>query len=202
MKLSILLVFILVAPAFIPSAFVAGETHERISAAVGIQLKKGNAVSLAGAKEWVAEDDMYRIFVQPAKTGFVYVVHSNGEKVTLLDVTLFETGGSSIILPSAMDFYPVMPTGGNRTLHISVICTPYKIFELDRMVQADMAPGKWESLKTRIQRESRIFDSDDHTKPFFIAGNVKSLYASFIKTLPTYSGKGRLIKTYDFKIKK
>ncbi|MCG8632269.1 MAG: hypothetical protein MI863_00495, partial [Desulfobacterales bacterium] len=124
--------------------------------------------------------------------------------VTLINRVDYDSGkGSTIILPSDRTDFQVY--GNNTVEKITIIYSPEVIPQLSPLERGNISTAEWQALKTGLVEESKIIMAEQHEKPFSIGGNTRVLTkrpAPFTKKLRIYSGKGFLIKSYEFKIKK
>ena len=59
--------------------------QDQVRAKVGIQVHSGNRTAPAKTTETVKTGDSLRVYVMPENDAYVYVVHNDGENVTLLN---------------------------------------------------------------------------------------------------------------------
>jgi len=176
-----------------------------IRAKIGIQVKSGDSISRAKSQARLKSGDLLRIYVHSEDNCVVYIIHTDKKTVTLLNITEQQIQSSTLILPSAQSYYQI--DGKSSMEKITIICSPYKLPELATIETDDISYAKWTSIQDDLIQKSRLILPQPNEKPFAIAGNVRGVADSitgdpFIKRLVIYSGKGLLVKTYEFKIKK
>ena len=180
--------------------------QDRVRAKVGIQVRSGEQTAPAKTTEMVKAGDFLRVYVLPEDDAYVYVVHNDGKKLTLLNeqnATTKVTKGGLLTLPAPERFYQI--DGGSDKESITVLCSPTEIREVTNLFGAPNATQKnWLSLEKTLLDKSKIDLSQPTDKPFQIAGNVRSMAGNdpFVNNLVIYSGKSLVAKKYDFQIQK
>ncbi len=183
---------------------------QRVRAKIGVQIKSGERIFSAKAREILKPDDLLRIFVHPEIKSFIYVIHDDQQTVLLLNATEQKQNVSTLALPSLQEFYQA--EGNSSVEQFTIIISPQEIPELSAMVDADISPAKWREIEQRLSVMSRIDLTTENETPFTIAGNVRgpgrgpgrgaTQDMGFINDLKIFSGNGLLVKKYEFQIKK
>ncbi len=183
--------------------------QERVRAKLGIQIQSGDRVAKAKAQDRIISGDRLRIYVIPRDDVYVYVVHTDTQRVTLLTsqpAQAYITGGKALILPSTQAYYQV--DGASPSEAFTIICSPEELVEMSRLRHGEqMSYAAWSALEEKLIDRSKIDLSDRSEKPFPIAGTVRGVSGApiddpFLKRLRVFSGKSLLVKTYAFRIKK
>lgn len=176
-----------------------------VRAKIGIQVSSSGSIDKAKSRERLRPGDLLRIYVSPAEDSYVYVVHSDLAQATLLNVVQQHLQGSFLVLPSALEFYRV--DGKSDQEKFTVICSPDELSQLAGLVAHTTLPhDQWAEIEDALVLAGKIELAQDTEKPFALAGNVRGLErpakVTFEGSLPIFSGKGVLIKKYEFSIKK
>lgn len=176
-----------------------------VRAKIGIQIKSGERISMAKSKDKLKAGDLFRIYVNSEENCVIYIIHTDEKLVSLLNITEQKVQSSTIILPSAQAYYQA--DGKSNFEKITIVCSPYKLPELTAIENNDMSLSEWSLIQDDLTRKSEIIQPIKKEKPFVIAGNVRGIANSksgdpFVKRLQIYSGKGMLVKNYEFKVKK
>lgn len=190
---------------FVPNLKTLAETDSIIRAKIGIALKSDKRITRATAHENIRPGDMFRIFVHPEKSCTVYIVYTDETRVHLLHAAYQDVKNCTLILPSVNAFYNV--DGANTIEKITIICSPQKLPEIDSINDETTTYTKWAALLDTFTNKSKLIEVQKYEKPFSIAGNVRGTCGAdsndaFLRKLQIYSGKGLLVKTYAFKVKK
>lgn len=203
-SLRIMLLSVLVM-GLLPVAVTCGaEETQLVRAKIGIQVKSGERESRARAKERLHSGDLLRVFVHPEESSYVYVVHSTDSAVTLLNMTKQQIKSTTLILPSIQSYYEV--DGKSVLERITIVCSPRELDELRPLVEGGMSAAHWAALSERLQGESSLALSGGNEPTFALAGNVRGVEKSggaelFARQLQIYSGKGLLVKQYEFQVR-
>ncbi len=180
--------------------------QDRVRAKVGIQVRSGERTAPAKTTEMVKTGDSLRVYVVPENDAYVYVVHNDGQNLTLLNAqnaTTKVTKGMLVALPAPEQFYQV--DGGSAKESITVLCSPTELREVASLFNTPkVTQQNWLSLEKALLDKSKIDLSQPTDKPFQIAGNVRSMSHNdpFLNTLVIYSGKSLVAKKYDFQVQK
>lgn len=183
---------------------VAAEDYVR--AKVGIQVRSGEQATSAKASDTIKMGDSLRVYAIPEEDAYVYVVHSDGKKVTLLNESSARTKvdkGSTVFLPTREQFYKV--DGMSDKESITVICSPRELPAIPKAVQTERATSDaWLAMEKELVEKSKLEMGENINKPFQLAGNVRSVGESdpFVQTLPIFSGKSLVVKKYAFQVQK
>ncbi len=78
--------------------------QEMVRAKIGIELFSGNGSTRARTIEQIKTKDKLRIYVIPEKDAYLYVVHTDQNKVTLLNKSKV-IKNSALVLPSDNEYY-------------------------------------------------------------------------------------------------
>lgn len=212
------LIIISIVIQFSSPALLYGSDNNKIRAKIGIQVLSGERIVKAKSKEVLKAGDAVRIYVHPATSCYVYIIHTDGKNVSLINITQQKIQSSTLILPSAQAFYEI--DGQSSMERFTIICSPEKVQELSGMENKNLTCSEWASLEDRLQKQSTVLNADEQDEPFLlngkvasIAGNVRGITNSiknssganddpFLKELQIFSGSGLVIKTYQFQIKK
>jgi hypothetical protein len=182
---------------------LAEETPLR--AKIGIQIKSGDRITRAKSKERLKSGDLFRIYVHSEENCTIYIIHSDEKTVSLLNITEQKVQSTTLILPSAQAYYQV--DGTSSVEKITIICSPGPLPELASIETNGLSYDKWVAIQGDLTGKSQIMSSQKNEKPFSIAGNVRGIADpttgdAFVGRLQIYSGRGILVKNYDFKVKK
>ena len=178
-----------------------------VRAKIDVLLQRETQNLRAKSKEWIRPGDRFKIYVLPEKYAFVYVVHTDGKSVSILSNATREGQGSVLILPSMHASYSV--DGSSATEQITIIVSPERLPELDRIDSPGMNFPAWCDIREKLISKSHIDLSEDKNEQIVIGGTTRGLNDDrdldddeFIKTLRTYSGKSIVVKHYEFKVKR
>jgi hypothetical protein len=190
---------------FFGSAVDAGDTDKRVSAKIGIMIRSGDEVNAATSRDLAKPGDRIRIFVHPENQAYIYVVHTDGKNARLLNITMQKFQGATLCLPSIQAYYQI--DGKAQSEKFTVICSPDELDQLSGMTDQDMPHGNWEAVEAKLSEQSKALSTRGEDTSVKIAGNVRgSTHSSekdlFVEKLPFYSGRGLLVKTYEFKLEK
>lgn len=179
--------------------------QERVRAKVGLQVRSGDRSSPAKSNDTVKTGDFVRVYVIPEDDAYVYVVHNDGKKLTLLNAKESKTKtskGLTVALPTPSMFYQI--DGASDREAITVICSPREIPEVTTLFNAtDVAPKNWLPLEKDLLEKSKIDLGQKPESSFQIAGNVRSLENDpFLDKLQIYSGKALMVKKYELQVQK
>jgi hypothetical protein len=180
--------------------------EDRVEARIGIQIKSGDEVTRARSRDLVRTGDYLRVYVQPeASARYVYVVHADDRRVTLLNRAAQEIKGPALILPSARTFYQV--DGNSDMERFTVICGPAPLPEVAALEDAGMAPDQWMALRDDLAQGGEIVLTRRSEPRIGIAGNVRGWEEAgcddpFLEVLQAYSGKGLLVQSYAFQVQR
>ncbi len=177
--------------------------EDRMRAKIGIKIKSKGKTARAKKREFLRKGDQYRVYVNPEKGGYIYVIRANGSSAELLNITRQKIVDGMLFLPSKETSYKV--DGKSPKIFLTVVCSPVRLAELSKMILSEFTHGEWAALEKDLIRNSEIVltrQKDGHT--FEIAGNVREIVQTdpFVKDLPVFSGKGILVKKYEFQVKK
>jgi hypothetical protein len=183
----------------------APAAENAVRAKIGIQVSAGESIDKAKSRDRLRPGDLLRIYVSPEEDAYVYVIHSDLAQATLLNVVEQNLQGSLVVLPSALEFYRV--DGESDQEKFTVICSRDELSQLAGLVANTTLPrAQWAEIEDALVRAGKIELSQDTEKPFALAGNVRGLESpakvTFADGLPIFSGKGVLVKKYEFAIKK
>ncbi len=180
--------------------------RDRVRAKVGIQVHSGEHTASAKTTETVKTGDFLRVYVVPEGEAYVYVVHNDGENVTLLNAqnaTTKVTKGELVTLPAPEQFYQI--NGRSEKESITVLCSPTELYEVASLFSGpNVTQHNWLSLEKALLDKSKIDLSQPTDKPLRVAGNVRAMNNNdpFLNTLVIYSGKSLVAKKYDFQVQK
>jgi hypothetical protein len=180
--------------------------QERIRAKVAIQVKSGESVTRAKAKDRIKVDDKLRIYIIPEVDSYVYVIHTDQKKVTLLNSGKDQRTLKKdllLVLPSTDEFYQV--DGNSDRELFTVICSPIELPELSTLpTEGEGIFTKWMTLEKSLIEKSKINLGEEGEKPLEIAGNVRGPLENdpFLSQLQIFSGNSLLVKRYEFNVKK
>ena len=203
-----------------PTLLHAVDNINKVRAKIGVQIS-GDRIIRAKSKEILKVGDAVRLYVHSEASCYVYIVHTDGKNVNLLNITEQKIQSSTLILPSAEAFYEI--DGQSDMEKFTIICTPQPIEQLAGMEKRTLTCLEWSALESELQKKSAILDSEDEESPFTINGSVAAIAGNvrgvtntistiknssganddpFLKELQIFSGKNLVIKTYQFKIQK
>ena len=176
-----------------------------VRAKIGIQIKSNNKIIMAKSNARLKTGDLFRIYVHSEENSVIYIIYADEKTVSLLNMTEQKIQSSTLILPSAQAYYEI--DGNSSVENITIICSPHKLSELAAMETGKISYKKWLSIRDNLIGKSKILLSHKNEEPFSIGGTVRGVTDSatddsFAKKLQIYSGKGLLVKKYEFKVKK
>ena len=182
---------------------VVGAEDQRVRAKIGIEILSGQRIICARSREIVKPGDLIRIYVHSSESTNVYVVYTENKDVRLLNMTMQRIGESTLCLPSAHAYYKV--DGTSPMERFTIICSPKELPQVYGMADSGISWNQWSVIEAELLKESKI-ELIQPSKPIIeIAGNVRGNEEAakqdlFVENLPVFSGKGVLVKTYEFKI--
>jgi hypothetical protein len=174
-----------------------------VRAKVGILIKSGDQTQRAKAKDRLKTGDSLRVYVQPEENFYVYVVHTDQKKVSLLSPKDRLNPGSLLVLPGQQEFYEV--DGESPVDTFTIICSPDELKEISALGSTEISYEKWAAIEKDLVRKGDIDLGQKAEKPFPIAGNVRGAVDPndrFAADLQIYSGNTVLVKQYEFSVKK
>ena len=180
--------------------------EKTVRAKIGIQIQSNGVTLKAKSKDQLSPGDLLRVYVSTDENFYVYVVHSDLSAASLLNTVENKGQNSLLVMPSAQDFYQV--DGKSDQEIFTVICSPTEIYQMTDFVKKDSIPQmKWAEIEKALMQQGKIELSENTDKPFALAGNVRGIGGSngadpFETALPIFSGKGLLVKKYEFSLKK
>lgn len=179
--------------------------QERVRAKVGVQVRSGDRATAAKSPETVKAGDFLRVYVVPEADAYLYVIHSDGKAVTLLNAQAAQTRmakGVPVALPSAEKFYQI--DGNSSAESLTVICSPTEQRDLLTLLKGPkVSLQAWLALERDLTDKSKIQLGQQAEKPLQSAGNVRSLGQDpFVDTIPVSSGNAWVVKKYDFQVQK
>lgn len=193
---------------------VAHAEDNRVRAKIGIQVKSGEQQSSARSREMLKAGDSLRIYVHSEKDSYLYVVHTDGKVVNLLNMTAQKMQSSTLVLPSLQAYYKV--DGGSPMERFSVICSQQELPELSKMANSKISFEQWRQIENDLVQRGKLLSAPGEKAPFSIAGdeapfaiggNVRGVLDEkgtdpFVRDLQIFSGNGVLVKQYEFQVKK
>lgn len=207
MKKVKILAALLLGAAFVATAAWPVFSQERtVRAKIGILVKSGDQTVRAKSRDRVQAGDLLRIYVHPEVSSYVYVVHTDQQEVTLLNMVEQKIQSSTMVLPSLQEFYQV--DGKSPVETFTVICSTEEVKEVSSLIKDQLSYDQWASLAKELNRRGEIDLSQKTERPFAIAGNVRGAGDGagandpFVKELQIFSGKKILVKQYEFSVKK
>jgi hypothetical protein len=178
--------------------------ENNVRAKIGILVKSGDQMVRAKSRERVKTGDLLRIYVHPEASSYVYVIHTDQNRVTMLNMVEQKIHSSTLVLPSLQEFYQV--DGNSQVESFTVICSSEEVKEVSSLLTSQMDYEKWTSLQRELTRKGEIDLGQQTERPFGIAGNVRGTADAggdpFVKELQIFSGKTILVKQYEFNVKK
>lgn len=188
---------------FIPTHVIANDSYVR--AKIGILIRSGENIGTAKSHARLKNGDSFQIYIHTEDNGFIYVIHTNNKVVSLLNITKQKIYDSTLILPSTQLYYHI--DGHSPVEKIIIICSPHKLSELKELENNDISHAKWIPIQRKLVNKSRILLTKQNDEAFLLGGNVRGISdfkvdGSFSNELQIYSGKGLLVKNYEFKVEK
>lgn len=178
--------------------------ENNVRAKIGVLVKSGDQVSRAKSKDRVKTGDLLRIYVHPEAGSYVYVIHTDLKRVTMLNMVEQKIHSSTLVLPSLQEFYQV--DGNSPVESFTVICSSEEVKEVSSLITSGMDHEKWTALQKELSKKGEIDLTQQSERPFGIAGNVRGTADTggdpFVKELQIFSGKTILVKQYEFSVKK
>ena len=186
--------------------FAASAGENPVRARIGIQINSGGAVEKAKSRDTLKPGDLLRIYIHPEANAYVYVVHSDLAEATLLNLVEQKIKSSTLVMPSLLDYYQVDGKSSQETF--TIICSPVALSQMTGFVKNRSLPhDQWVKIETGLVQKGKIDLSGNTEKPFALAGNVRDMGGAdtsdpFAGGLEIFSGKGVLVKKYEFSVKK
>ncbi|MBI4640510.1 MAG: hypothetical protein HY731_07440 [Candidatus Tectomicrobia bacterium] len=178
--------------------------QDNVRAKIGIQVKSAGETTQAKAKARLKAGDKFRIYVIPEEDSYVYVVHTDQKRVTLVNSSTAQKKAeksSLLVFPSANEFYQVDGLSNLET--ITVLCSPTELTDVLALLRSEGAShSEWVAIEETLIEKSKIDLGGKPEKPFVIAGNVRGKDDPFLKKLQTFSGKSLVVNRYEFNVKK
>lgn len=207
MKTLVRICFVLcICAALLAAGALPAVCQERmVRAKIGILVKSGDQVMRAKSRDRLKAGDLVRIYVHPEVSSYVYVVHTDQKRVTLLNMVEQKIQSSTLVLPSIQEFYQV--DGDSPVETFTVICSPDEVKEASALLNTAMTYERWASVEKELLKRGNIDLSEKAERPFAIAGNVRGPGDAgggdpFISELQIFSGKALLVRQYEFTVKK
>lgn len=207
MKTLVRICFVLcICAALLTAGALPAVCQERmVRAKIGILVKSGDQVMRAKSRDRLKAGDLVRIYVHPEVSSYVYVVHTDQKRVTLLNMVEQKIQSSTLVLPSIQEFYQV--DGESPVETFTIICSPDEVKEASALLSTAMTYERWASVEKELLKRGDIDLSQKAERPFAIAGNVRGPGDagggdSFISELQIFSGKALLVRQYEFTVKK
>ena len=181
-----------------------------VTGQLGVLIKTDQGEFRAKANNQIPSETKVRLFIKVKEKAYLYAVHNDGKQVK----KLFCDENNSFTLPSPQTYYDICPSKKKQAF--SLIISSTAIAELQS--SKALTIKTWDALEADLTGKSRII-ANSNSIPFPLAGNLGAdkdgtsktppassiLNAlpkpSFIDTLPEFSGRGVIIKTYQFKTK-
>jgi hypothetical protein len=113
---------------------------------------------------------------------------------------------STLVMPSLLNSYQVNGESSQETF--TIICSPVSLSQMESLIKNRTLPhAQWVKIENELLQSGKIDLSDNTEKPFALAGNVRGMDSTdssdpFAGGLPIFSGKGVLVKKYEFSVKK
>ncbi|MGE0086397.1 MAG: hypothetical protein AB7S75_18465 [Desulfococcaceae bacterium] len=194
---SVMMLLICLCPAF-------AQEQQKVRAKIGIQIFSDRAQNPAGSRELVKAGDRIRIYVHPLESAYVYVVYSDDRTAKLLNKTRQHLPESLMVLPSEQAYYKV--DGNSAMENFTIVCSPQELPQISGLADADMPGDRWLLIQEELTKKSGIELSRQRTAADVeLAGNVRGAdelknTEVFVKNLPIFSGKGFVVRKYEFKL--
>ena len=125
-----------------------------VRAKIGIQVQSGEDVLRARAVDQVKTGDLLRIYVAPEHTSHVYVVHSDGTSVSLLNTNEQQVDRSTLVLPDWGEHYEV--DGKSRMEMLAIICSPKRLPEIAQISSSSVSFEKCDDVVNELVENSTI----------------------------------------------
>ncbi|MBN1931767.1 MAG: hypothetical protein JW786_09195 [Desulfobacterales bacterium] len=178
-----------------------------VEARIGIMIKSGKKEVRAEDRNKVKAGNLFRIYVHPQENVFIYVIHTDGKTATLLNMTMQKIESTILCLPSMCSYYKV--DGSNTMENITIICSAAELPRLSKMIDRDLPNDQWKKIEHELNTRGEILlvqvenDNCQFEGPRNVRGiETLKVYDPFIKDLPIYSGRGLLLKKYEFFVQK
>ena len=177
-----------------------------VRAKIGIQVRSGEEVTRAKARDRLKAGDLLRIYVYPEERSYVYVVHTDHRVATLLNREQLRIEGLTLIMPSGMQFYEV--DGKSAVETFTLVCSPRELEDLQTLLgSGEVSYTRWAEFEKALLEKGRIDLAGKPERPFPIAGTVRGAGDSagadpFLSRLQIFTGKSILVKKYEFRVKK
>lgn len=176
-----------------------------MQAKIGIQIRSHASVRMAKSRDRLLTGDLLRLFVHPAKASFIYIIHSDKKNVTLLAQKEQEEASYPLILPSTNQYYEV--TGTSTFEAITMIISPNPLDSILTLFGSKPTPEEWLAFEKKIIEKSKLELDEESKSGFVIAGNIRGeenieSHETVVKKLRILSGKGIIVKKYEFSIQK
>jgi hypothetical protein len=177
--------------------------QESIQARLGIQIKSGDRIMRAKAYDRAQVGDLLRVYVVPEAAAFVYVMHTDGNTVSLLNPE--QRGkiakGDTVVLPGRDKFYLIKP--GSTVERFTIICSPTEIANLTTLLASgEIAYSKWSVIEKDLLGKAPPDLTTLIDKPIPMAGNTRGVEQedTFFAQLQNFSSKSLLVRQYELKV--
>lgn len=183
-------------------ASAAGQ--ELVRAKVGMEILSGDSSRLAKSKDRLKAGNQLRIYVMPEKDSYIYVINADRKHAILLNPQMEMQKfpkGSLEVFPSSASLYDTGESENQESF--TVVCSLQPLAEItDLFAPGTVSNGNWSALKKKLSEKSKIPLGEKINKPFAMAGTVRGDPLEMAARLKVFSGKGILVKSYQFQIKK
>lgn len=173
-----------------------------VRAKIGVLKKFDDKIDRAKTRDRLKTGDLIRIYVHPELPTNIYIIHTSGESVDLLNVASQEVSSGTVVFPSMQNYYQI--DGTSPTENITIICSPRPLEQIASLADGRINAKQWEAIEKELIEKSGIEIGQNLQKAFPLAGNVRGgeVADPFFEKLVIYTGKGLLVKTYAFEIEK
>jgi hypothetical protein len=180
-------------------AFAPGDT---VKAKIAVLHKAGEMYNPLKSKDRLKAGEMLRIFVLPEKSCYVYAVHTGDKESFLLCKAKLDSKKDTLVLPNPDDYY-TFDEGGIKE-KIIIFCSAEKITEIENIFKDSELINRnaWNETETKLIALNKSNLNETSDKPFPLAGNVSSVNADFIETMPLFVGQDMIIRKYEIEVKK
>ena len=177
--------------------------QESIQARIGLQNKSGDRILRAKAFDRAQVGDLLRVYVVPEEAAYVYVMHTDGQTVSLLNTEQRSkiAKGDTVVLPGRDKFYLIKP--GSTVERFTIICSSTEISDLtDLFASGEIASSKWSVLEKDLLEKAQPDLTTPIDKPIAMAGNTRGVDQddAFVAQLQNFSSKSLLVKQYELKV--
>ena len=178
---------------------------EVVRARIGAEIQAGTERRPAKGYERVQAADKFRVYALPeTQAAYVYAVFADQKTVELLNPSAQTPlpPAALLLLPGCEEWYAFEALGPLVTLTLISSATPLP--ELEALLKTPQNLSAWRDMEKNLLAQSKLELSTAALKPYVLAGGARDCNSAtndaFLADLKISSGKGMVIKKYEFHI--